>query len=60
MDLISADKGKPSYQGTTLSKVVAGAYISGGEIKDLTKPKLLEESFERRHAHAGVLSLATG
>jgi len=58
--MISAAKGKPGYLGTTISKVVQGAFICGGEIKDVTKPTCLNESFERRHAHAGVLSLVSG
>ena len=58
IDLITASKGKAGYLGTTLSKVVEAGFIAGGELKDITKPSILNESFERRHAHAGVLSMA--
>jgi cyclophilin family peptidyl-prolyl cis-trans isomerase len=58
VDLITASKGKAGFLGTTFSKVVQGGFIVGGELKDATKPSFLNESFERRHAHAGVLSMA--
>jgi peptidyl-prolyl isomerase D len=38
MELITTTKGKAGYLGTTLSKVVKGGLMAGGDIKDLTKP----------------------
>ena len=38
IDLITASKGKAGYLGTTLSKVINGSFIAGGELKDVTKP----------------------
>lgn len=38
--------------------MVADGYLLGGEIKDVEKPAVTGENFDRRHAHAGVLSLA--
>lgn len=58
VDLITASKAKAGYLGTTLTKVVEAGFVAGGELKDATKPQIVNESFERRHAHAGVLSMA--
>ena len=58
--MITATKGKAGYLGTTLSKVIQGGLITGGEVKDIVKPTWSSESFERRHAHAGVLSMVNG
>lgn len=45
------------YLGSQLSKLVPDGYLQGGEIKDVEKPSVIGENFDRRHAHAGVLSL---
>jgi cyclophilin family peptidyl-prolyl cis-trans isomerase len=46
------------YLSSTLSKVIADGYLTGGEIKDAAKPQIENENFDRRHAHAGIVSLA--
>lgn len=37
---------------------MADGYIVGGDLKDVDQMPIANESFDRRHAHAGVLSLA--
>lgn len=53
--LVSAKTG--GYLGSTLSRVVSEGYICGGDLKDVPPTPCPSESFDRRHAHAGVLSL---
>ena len=43
------------YLGSTLSKVVVDGYIVGGDLKEAPPTPVPNESFDRRHAHAGVL-----
>ena len=45
------------YLGTTLSRVVIDGYLIGGDLKEAPLTPQPNESFDRRHAHAGVLSL---
>ncbi len=54
-ELLTAKTG--GYLGSTLSRVVQDGYICGGDLKDVQPTPCPSESFDRRHAHAGVLSL---
>jgi hypothetical protein len=45
------------YLGTILSRVVIDGYLIGGDLKEAHLTPQPNESFDRRHAHAGVLSL---
>lgn len=45
------------YLGSTLSRVVPDGYLIGGDLKDVAPTPMPNESFDRRHAHAGVLSV---
>lgn len=54
-DLLCAKK--RGYLGSTISRVVPNGYIIGGDLKDVPQSPVPDESFDRRHAHAGVLSI---
>ena len=45
------------YLGSTLSRVVPDGYLIGGDLKEVAPNPKPNESFDRRHAHAGVLSV---
>ena len=55
IDLLTAKA--RGYLGSTLSRVVSDGYLIGGDLKDAPSHPSPNESFDRRHAHAGVLSL---